>query len=75
MFLLQSQLRISSTTTTGDIKKRYRRQEVDYEGDEATGAVIINPAHRFLYHVTDYGRATRYGVGLDVKVLNGLVMP
>ena len=46
------------------IKKRYRRQEVDYEGDEDAGTVIVDPAHRFLYYVTDSGRAIRYGVGV-----------
>jgi lipoprotein-anchoring transpeptidase ErfK/SrfK len=46
------------------INKRYRRQEVDYEGNEEPGTIVVDPAHRFLYHLADYGRATRYGVGV-----------
>ena len=46
------------------IKKRFRRQIVAYDGNEAPGTIVVDPAHRFLYHVLEYGEATRYGVGV-----------
>ena len=46
------------------IKKRYRRQVVEYDGEEEPGTVIVDPGQRFLYHVTAYARAIRYGVGV-----------
>ena len=45
------------------IKKRYRRQLVEYDGEEAPGTIIVDPKNRFLYLVSNSGRATRYGVG------------
>jgi lipoprotein-anchoring transpeptidase ErfK/SrfK len=38
--------------------------EVDYEGSEPAGTIVISPAQRFLYYVQDGGRAIRYGVGV-----------
>jgi lipoprotein-anchoring transpeptidase ErfK/SrfK len=46
------------------IKKKFRRQYVDYEGLEEPGTVVVDPADRFLYHVLAYGEAMRYGVGV-----------
>lgn len=46
------------------IKKKFRRQSVDYDGFEAPGTIVVDPDNRFLYHVLDYGQATRYGVGV-----------
>jgi len=46
------------------IKKRYRRQLVEYDGEEAAGTLIVDPKNRFLYLVSNSGRATRYGVGV-----------
>lgn len=46
------------------IKKRFHRQFVAYEGYEEPGTVVVDPANRFLYHVLNYGEATRYGVGV-----------
>ena len=43
---------------------RYRRQVVDYGGDEKPGTVIINTPERFLYLVQEGGRAIRYGIGV-----------
>ena len=43
---------------------RYRRQVVDYDGDEKPGTVIINTPERFLYLVQEGGRAIRYGIGV-----------
>lgn len=46
------------------VKKRYRRQDVDFEGTEDPGTLVVDPDNRFLYHVLAYGRARRYGVGV-----------
>ncbi len=46
------------------IKKKYRRQMVDFEGTEEPGTLVVDPGNRFLYHVLAYGQAKRYGVGV-----------
>lgn len=46
------------------INKKYRLQMVDFEGNEDPGTLVVDPDHRFLYHVLAYGRAKRYGVGV-----------
>lgn len=42
----------------------YARKEVDYDGPEAPGAIVVDTPHKFLYLVHGHGRATRYGVGV-----------
>lgn len=42
----------------------YYRAVVDYPTAEAPGTVIVDTAHRYLYHVGQNGTATRYGVGI-----------
>jgi lipoprotein-anchoring transpeptidase ErfK/SrfK len=46
------------------IKKRYRRQDVEYPGDEKPGTIVVMPKKRYLYHVLKSNRAVRYGVGV-----------
>ena len=46
------------------IKKKYRRQVVDYDGYEAPGTIIVDPANRFLYFILDDWQGVRYGVGV-----------
>ncbi len=46
------------------IKKRFRRQMVEFEGTEDPGTIVVDPDNRFLYHVLAYGTARRYGVGV-----------
>jgi lipoprotein-anchoring transpeptidase ErfK/SrfK len=46
------------------IPEEFRRQEVDFEGFEDPGSLVVDPDHRFLYHVLAYSRAWRYGVGV-----------
>ncbi len=46
------------------IKRRFRRQMVDFEGTEDPGTLVVDPDKRFLYHVLAYGKARRYGVGV-----------
>jgi lipoprotein-anchoring transpeptidase ErfK/SrfK len=42
----------------------FQRAEVDYDGAEHPGAVIIDTAHKFLYLVTAPHHALRYGIGV-----------
>lgn len=46
------------------VPERYWRQEVQDPTGEKPGTVVVDTANRFLYHVHDAGRATRYGVGI-----------
>jgi lipoprotein-anchoring transpeptidase ErfK/SrfK len=46
------------------IRKKFRRQMVDFEGPEMPGTIVVDPDARFLYHVLAYGSAVRYGVGV-----------
>ncbi len=46
------------------VPEKYWRQNVETPFDEAPGTVVVDTANRFLYHVKDGGRATRYGVGI-----------
>lgn len=43
---------------------RYARQEVDYDGDEAPGTIIIDTPNKFLFMVEGDGKAIRYGIGV-----------
>ncbi len=47
-----------------DVNPRFQRQEVDYDGRERPGTVIINTRERLLYLVQANGRALRYGIGV-----------
>ena len=44
--------------------EEFRRQEVDYSGDQRPGTIIIDTPNKFLFLVLPNGRAIRYGVGV-----------
>jgi lipoprotein-anchoring transpeptidase ErfK/SrfK len=46
------------------IPPEFRRTLVDYQTSEKPGAVIVDTNQRYLYHVEEGGKATRYGVGV-----------
>jgi lipoprotein-anchoring transpeptidase ErfK/SrfK len=46
------------------IKPAFRRETVAYVTQEPPGTIIVDPAHRYLYHVLPGGEAVRYGVGV-----------
>ena len=46
------------------VDPRFMRQEVNYDGREAAGTIIINTRERMLYLVQGNGRAIRYGIGV-----------
>lgn len=48
----------------GQVAPAYQRTNVAYATRETPGTIVIDPANRYLYHVEDGGRATRYGVGV-----------
>ena len=43
---------------------KFRRREVDYKTQEPAGTIVVDPKHRFLYHVSGNGQAMRYGVSV-----------
>ena len=43
---------------------RYMRQEVNYDGPEEPGTIVVNTNQRMLYLVQSKGRAIRYGIGV-----------
>lgn len=46
------------------IPPQYRRQVVKYETSEAPGTIVVDTQNKFLYHVEQDGKATRYGIGV-----------
>ena len=47
-----------------EVNPRFLRQEVNYDGREKPGTVIINTKERLLYLVKGDGKAMRYGIGV-----------
>jgi lipoprotein-anchoring transpeptidase ErfK/SrfK len=47
-----------------EIDPRFRRQEVDYDGPQKPGTLVIDTPNKFLYLVEPGGRALRYGIGV-----------
>ena len=56
-----------------DIAYKYRRRDMEFETREPAGTIVVDPRHRFLYHVQGGGMATRYGaaVGKSAKAWSG----
>ncbi|MDR3374569.1 MAG: L,D-transpeptidase [Ancalomicrobiaceae bacterium] len=46
------------------IDPQWLRQEVAFTGPYQPGTVVVDPGARHLYHVSEGGRAIRYGVGV-----------
>lgn len=42
----------------------FQRQEVDYDGHERPGTIVIDTPRKFLFLVEPGGRAMRYGIGV-----------
>jgi len=43
---------------------KFRRREMDFKTQEPAGTIVVDPKHRFLYHVLGNGMAMRYGVSV-----------
>ena len=46
------------------INPEFRRQEVDYDGPERPGTIVIDTPNKFLFLVESNRRALRYGIGV-----------
>ena len=46
------------------LTERNRRRWVDYTGPEGADTIVIDPYARLLYHVTEPGRAMRFGIAV-----------
>jgi lipoprotein-anchoring transpeptidase ErfK/SrfK len=46
------------------IPPQYLRQEVNYDGSEAPGTIIVDTGTKYLYYVLGGGKAMRYGIGV-----------
>ncbi len=46
------------------INPEFLRKAIDYQTSEAPGTIVIDPAHHYLYHVQEGGKAMRYGDGV-----------
>ncbi len=46
------------------IDQQFLRQRVDYQTKEASGTIVIDTPHHFLYLVEGGGKAMRYGIGV-----------
>ena len=46
------------------IDPRFLKQEVDYDGPQRAGTIIIDTQQKFLFLVQPGGRALRYGIGV-----------
>jgi lipoprotein-anchoring transpeptidase ErfK/SrfK len=55
---------VDDAAPSGTMDPRYQRQEVDYNGPEKPGTVVIDTPNKFLYLVEANGKALRYGVGV-----------
>lgn len=46
------------------IKRRFRRQIVEFAGEFPERSIVVDPRRRFLYFILGNGQAIRYGVGV-----------
>ncbi len=46
------------------VKPEFRRQIVDYDGDERPGTIVVKTRERHLYYVLPGDKAVRYGIGV-----------
>jgi lipoprotein-anchoring transpeptidase ErfK/SrfK len=46
------------------IDRKYRRQRVRFDSDEAIGTIIVDPRNYYVYRIEGDGLATRYGANV-----------
>jgi lipoprotein-anchoring transpeptidase ErfK/SrfK len=51
------------------VEYKFQRRDMAYETAEPPGTIVIDPTHRFLYHVLGNGMATRYGVSVGKSTM------
>jgi lipoprotein-anchoring transpeptidase ErfK/SrfK len=54
----------SSEAVRAAVDPRYMKQEVNYDGNEKPGTIVINTNEKLLYLVQEGGKAIRYGIGV-----------
>jgi len=47
-----------------EIDPQFKRQEVDYDGPQKPGTIVIDTKDKFLFLVEKGGKAMRYGIGV-----------
>ncbi len=47
-----------------EIDPQFKRQEVDYDGPQKPGTIVIDTKDKFLFLVEKSGKAMRYGIGV-----------
>ena len=52
-----------------NIPEQFRRQTVQYQGNQSPGTIVINSDARYLYYVLPEGKAIRYGVTVGEEAL------
>src|SRR5262249_18793607 len=50
--------------TQRPVDPRYEKQEVEYQGHESAGTIVIDTPNKYLFLVEGNGRALRYGIGV-----------
>src|SRR6478752_6860337 len=51
------------------LDRRFRRQRVSYQTNEAAGSIVVDTRERYLYAVEGNGYAVRYGVAVGEEGL------
>lgn len=46
------------------LPEKFNRREVDYASIDAVGDIVIEPSEYFLYLITGFAKARRYGIGV-----------
>ncbi|WP_132560258.1 L,D-transpeptidase [Rhizobium sullae] len=59
----------SMFSSTPRPSSRYRRRQVQYNGNEQPGTIVVNTYERYLYLVEGGGSAVRYGVAVGEEGL------
>ncbi len=59
-----------SGTADVTLDRRYKRQRVSYQTNEAPGSIVVDTSERLLYYVEGDGRAVRYGVAVGEEGLS-----
>lgn len=51
------------------LEYKFQRRDMEYQTAEPAGTILVDPVHRFLYHVLGNGMATRYGVAVGKSTM------
>jgi len=57
------------------VPEAFRRAIVDYHRKEASGSIVVDSDHHYLYYVLDSGKAIRYGITVGEEAMAWSVSP